>query len=106
MAAYGRQQVAPTLGHQPAQANHAAKCQELLGCVGGGGGGIEGEQVQKERLVPFVGHGLCQLDVAARSGQPRLGQEVRLPVVDAAQGLAIGVDFAHGSSLSHYLTIA
>ena len=41
-------------------------------------------EVQKERFVPFVGHGLCQLDIAARPGQARLGQEVWLPVVEGA----------------------
>ena len=109
MAPYGRQQVASTLGYKPAQANHAAKCQELLRRVGGGswrhrrraGAERKARPLRRPRPVPAR----CCRVVREAPIRPR----GMAPSRQCCARLGDTCRFAHEVvtiSLSHYLTTA
>jgi len=62
------QQVAPALSQQPAQTQRATESKEFFRCVGWRHVGRVGQIAPEASLVAQVGHGLRQLDIAARPG--------------------------------------
>jgi hypothetical protein len=86
------------LRQQPAQSEHAAKGQEFVRIVDRGELGRVGQEMFERFSVAFVGDGLGQLQVAARTRQPGFLQEVGLPILQGFQFLAIAVGISQGTA--------